>query len=88
MRTYRIAPMKIGKYNVVVVWLSRNYIGKEEEIEKSQRYFRNMLGVEEIVILMVNEAERPFYHGRAEITDQFDNNSYRRFPWQEYTIEE
>jgi len=88
MRTYRIAPMKIGKYNLVVVWLSRQYIGKDEEIEKSKRYFRNMLGVEEIVLMMVNEVERPFYYGRQEIIEQFDNNSFRRFPWQEFTIED
>ena len=88
MKKYRIAPMNIDKINVVVVWLSRQYIGRDNDIENFTQFFSKLFGIDNIILMMVDENERPFYYGNKEITDQFDRNSYKRFPWQEYEFEE
>ena len=88
MKTYRIAPMRIGPTNVVAVWLSRQYIGKDEDIQNFQKFFRKMFSIDEIIIMMVDEQEKPYYYGNKEIIEDFDRNSFRRFPWQEYEVEE
>ncbi|MCL2063023.1 MAG: hypothetical protein FWG98_01440 [Candidatus Cloacimonetes bacterium] len=88
MRHYRIAPMNIDQIKLIVVWLSRQYIGKENEIKNFNEFFCKLFSIDEIVIMMVDEQERPYYYGKKEIVDQFDRNSFRRFPWQDFEVEE
>ena len=88
MRKYIIAPMKIGLDNVIAVKLSKQYIGKDAEIQKSIEFFRNLFGLDEILIVILDENEKPFYYGNKEITDDFDNHTYKKFPWTEFEYEE
>jgi len=88
MRSYRIAPMKIDQTNLVVVWLSRQYIGKDNEIQNFKEFFCKLFSIDEIIIMMVDENERPYYYGKKEIVEQFDRNTYKRFPWQNFEVDD
>jgi|GEM_PF-3531955 len=87
MKIYKVAPMMVEKYNVIIVWLGKMYIGKEKEIQQSIDYFDKLFS-QEIIIFMVDDLEQVFYHGKKEIIDKLDKNAWRRFPWQQVTIKE
>ena len=88
MKRYKVAAMQIEKENVAVIWIDIKYKTKERDVQNYLEFFRKILDVNEIVIFMVDMLDQTIYYGRPDIVEKLKKNSWRKFPWHEYVLEE
>ena len=88
MKRYKVAAMQIDNENVAVIWIDIKYKTKDNDIKKYIEFFKKILDVNEIVIFMIDMLEQTMFYGRPDIVEKLKKNSWRKFPWQEYALEE
>ena len=87
MKQYKVAPTQVGKMNVVVVWIDIKYKNDEKEIQNYMKYFKNVFGIEEIVLMVVDDLDVATYFGKKEIIEALKITSWKRLQFQEVTVE-
>ena len=83
---FKAALTEINNMHVAIIWLDNYYMNKEEEIKKQVAFFKTLLDCPNIVVMILDENEKPVYFGKREIIELLKQHVWKKFPWQSYEL--
>jgi len=86
MSYFKAALTEIDNINVAIIWLDSKYLNNQEEIQKQTKFFKELIGAENVVIMILDENEKPVYYGKKEIVYMLKLNVWKKFPWKSYEL--
>jgi len=86
MAYFKAALMVLEKIDVAVVWLDKKYMNQEEELKKHFQFYKNLLDIPNIALMMLDDKENPVYFGKKEVVEVLKKNHWKKYPWQSFEL--
>jgi len=86
MAFFKAALTQIDNIDVAIIWLDSKYLGNQPEIEKQTKFFKELIGTENVIIMILDKNEKPVYYGNEKIITILKLNVWKKFPWKSYEL--
>ena len=84
---FKAALTKIEKIELAIVWLDKKYLNQPEELKKHIVFYKDLFKLENVALMMIDENDDPLYYGKKEIVDLLKQKSWKKYPWQEFSLD-
>jgi len=86
MAFFKAALTTVDNIQVAIIWLESKYLNNLAEIDKQSKFFKELIGCENTIIMILDENEKPVYYGKQEVVQILKLNVWKKFPWQSYEL--
>ena len=86
MAFFKAALTQVNKLDVAIIWLDTKYLDDDDEIKKEAKFFKELLDCPNVVIMILDEEEKPVYYGYPSIVDILKRTSWKKYPWKSYEL--
>lgn len=87
MTRFKGALISVLNKNVSIVWMDSKYYNNEDYIKNAYTFYKKLFGDAEVIIMILDEKEHPFYYGKKEIIAELRKQVWKHFPWQEFSLD-
>ena len=87
MEVFKAALVCLEKNEIAIVWMDKKFIGQIEELKKYVQFYKDLLNINNVAIMMKEDNQDPVYFGKKEIVELLKKNFWKQFPWQQFSYE-
>jgi hypothetical protein len=87
MAFFKAAMTEIENHQMAIIWLDTKYLNNEVEIKKHLKFFKELIDCPNIVIMILDQNEKPSYYGKKEIVEVLQKYVWKKFPWQSFQLD-
>ena len=87
MAVFKAALVCLEKNDIGIIWMDKKYIGQIEELKKHVTFYKDILNIPNVAIMMKPDDDEPVYFGKKEIVEILKKNFWKQFPWQQFAID-
>jgi hypothetical protein len=86
MTTFKAALVCLEKNDIAIIWMDKKYIGQVEELKKYVNFYKDLLDIKNVAIMMKEDDKDPIYIGKKEIVELLKKNFWKQYPWQQFQL--
>ena len=86
MANFKAALVCLEKNDIAVIWMDKKYMGQVEELKKHVQFYKDLINIQNVAIMMKEDNQDPVYFGKKEIVELLKKNFWKQFPWQQFEL--
>ena len=87
MSVFKAALVCLEKHDIGIIWMDKKYIGQVEELKKHATFYKDVLNIPNVAIMMKPDEGDPVYFGKKEIIEILKKNHWMKYPWQQFSVD-
>jgi len=79
--------MVLENVNIAVIWIDKKHMNDEDTLRKYLTFYKDLLKIDNVAVMMVNEMEQPVFFGSKENVELLKKGSWKKYPWKLYKLD-